>query len=277
MNAAIEIVGSLTELLSAFTVFLLLCTGAALGCYIRPRLPDTHRAHDTIEIMKIMVGMLVTFAALVLGLLTASAKGTFDNASHDRQEYALQLTQFGRCLQDYGAGGDTARLMLASYTAAVIASTWPSEPHPTGIAYPDPAGLPRTGASPFLADLMNGVDLELRRLTAADPVHANILDECRLDYRDVLRARRAVIEVIRASVSTPFYRILVIWMGIIFTTFGLLAPRNTLSLLAIALCAFSLSSALFVISDLSHPYGGVFTIKSTDMRIALTEILAPSR
>jgi hypothetical protein len=264
----------MTEIWSALTVFALLCISAGLGCYVRPRLPETHRERETVETMHLMIGMLVTFAALVLGLLTASAKNSFDAAAHVRQDYALQLTQFDRCLRNYGPEGDAARGLLRSYTAAVIASTWPSEPRPTGLEYPDPAKLPRVGASPVLGGLMNRIDQELRRTKPADPYQGSVLNECLEDYAGVLHARLTVIEAVRASVSLPFYRILIFWLMIIFAVFGLATPRTSLSLLGILLCAVSLSSAVLVISDLSQPYGGLFAISSADMRTALANMMA---
>jgi hypothetical protein len=74
--------------------------------------PETHRTHETIETMQLMITMLVTFAALVLGLLIASVKNSYDNAGRDRQGYALQLTQLDRCLRDYGAVVDSMRDLL---------------------------------------------------------------------------------------------------------------------------------------------------------------------
>ena len=56
------------------------------------------------------------------------------------------------------------REQLRSYVAAIIASTWPSEPPPTGIAYPDVSHMPRTGESTVLADLMNEIGLEIQAL-----------------------------------------------------------------------------------------------------------------
>jgi hypothetical protein len=58
-----------------------------------------------------------------------------------RQEYALQLKELDRCLRNYGAGADAARAYLKSYTAAAIASIWPSEPPPGGVHYPDISGM----------------------------------------------------------------------------------------------------------------------------------------
>src|SRR6516162_4659559 len=73
------------DLLSALLIVVLLCSSAGLGMFIGPRLPPAHRARETVEIMTLAIGMLVTFAALVLGLITASVKAGYDDAVHYRQ------------------------------------------------------------------------------------------------------------------------------------------------------------------------------------------------
>jgi hypothetical protein len=260
---------------SALIVFILLCASAGFGIYVRPRLPEKHRARETVELMQLVIGMLVTFAALVLGLLTASVKSTYDAADHSQHAYALQLTQLDQCLRDYGPATDAARADLHSYTAAVIASTWPSEPAPTGVSYPDTKDMPRAGSAPILAALMNRVGIELSRLDATDPSHTNIAQLCRDEYRDVVRARMDAIEDASRGLSAPFYRMLVFWLMVIFACFGLIAPRNGLSVISIVLCAVTLSTALFVILDLGRPYEGGFALASDSMRTALRVMMAP--
>jgi hypothetical protein len=264
-----------SEVWSALAVFVVLCASAGLGRYVRPRLPETHRASETIQTMQVMIGMLVTFAALVLGLLTASVENTYDRAALDRQAYALQLTNLDQCLRNIGSDGKPSRDLLKRYTAAVIASTWPSEPRPIGVDYPDTSSMPQVGPSPVLADLMNRIDLELQRMQPTDSFRGSVRQECLAILHDVNRARLLVIESVSRKISLPFQGILVFWLMIIFATFGLAAPRNSLSLIGMVLCALSLSSALFVIADLGQPYGGLFTITSDDMRAALAQMMAP--
>jgi hypothetical protein len=263
-----------SETLSVLIVFLLLCGSAGVGMFIRPRLPAIHRARDTVELMQLTVGLMVTFAALVLGLLTASVKQQYATAAHDRQAYALQLTQLDRCLRNYGPETEAARVALQGYTAAVIASTWPSEPPPAGVRYPDTSGMPRTGAAPVLADLMNSIGVEIARLAPWDGFHTRIAAMCLDRYKDVLVARIGVIEDAQAELFRPFFRILVFWLVVMFGCFGLLAPRHSLSMITTALCAILLSSVLFVILDLGQPYGGYFSIPSTTMRTALRAMLS---
>ena len=262
----------MSGLISATFVFLLLCASAALGMFIRPRLKDLHRNSDTAQVMAVITGMLVTLSALVLGLLTASVKAGYDSAGHNRQEYALQLTQLDNCLRDYGAEGDTTRADIRRYTAAVIASTWPSETVSVGVTYPDTSAMPRVGANPVLADLMHRIGTEVSQLAHGEHADSKTADSCQDTYRDVLRARLAVIEDVQGKFSMPFYRIFTFWLMIVFANFGLMTPRHSLSIVSIGLCALSLSTAIFVIVDLSQPYTGFFGIPSASMRTALASM-----
>src|SRR5690242_3325266 len=84
---------SMQEITSALVVFVVLLVGTAIGWFVKPLLPEEHRAHETVQLIQLVIGMLVTFAALVLGLLTASAKNSFDTVNNDFRAYASQLIQ----------------------------------------------------------------------------------------------------------------------------------------------------------------------------------------
>ncbi len=266
----------MTDLLSALSVFLLLWASAALGLYIQPHLRAAHRARETVEVVQLITGMLVTFAALVLGLLTASAKDTYDHADRARGEYAIHLGRLDQCLRDYGPDAGPARHLIWSYTAAVIASTWPSEPPPTGVSFPNTSHMPRVGPSATLEELLNEAGLEIDRLNPPDPFHTKVANQCLVDFGMVLSTRVAVIEDARQAVSAPFYWVLVFWLMIVFGSLGLSAPHNRLVVILFAIGSLSLSSVMFVIFDLSQPYNGVFAISSDTMRAALAQMMAPS-
>lgn len=89
----------MTELGYAALVFVLLLGGTGLGVLLKPLLPEEHRKHETVQLVQLVVGMLVTFAALVLSLLTASAKTSYDTATDDmratdRVEHRAELRAF---------------------------------------------------------------------------------------------------------------------------------------------------------------------------------------
>jgi hypothetical protein len=261
------------NLLSSLILLALLGASAGVGFFANSRLPVRHRSPASMAVVQLANTLLVTFIAIVLGLLTTSVKAGFDEAYNARGDYAAQLAQLDRCLRDYGPETEHVREQLRSYVAAVIASTWPSEAPPANVAYPDTSKMPRTGESSVLAALMNDIGVETRSLQPADQLHRNLMAACTEQYRDVAKARWTVIEGVRGSISTPFYWVLVFWLVILFGSFGLRAPPNPMSVSIIGLCALSVAAAVFVILDMDQPYGGLFGIPSTSMRNALADMM----
>jgi hypothetical protein len=263
------------ELAVAIGLLALFTGSVVLGFAVRTRLPEEHRSKEALESIQLVMSLLVTFAALVLSLLTTSAKSLYDTAERDRVHYAGALTQLDQCLRNYGSGSEEVRLKLQAYTAAVIASTWPSESRPTGVAFPNTASMARTGPNPAMADLMNSVGLEIRKLDAVDPARARQADDCYADYRLVLDGRWAVIDDIYSSISTPFFCAVVFWLTVVFAGFGLRAPRNRTASVALMLGVAAVTSALVLVIDLDLPYEGFFSIPSSSMRAALAHMQAP--
>jgi hypothetical protein len=123
----------MSELSGAAILLLILLGGSALGVFVRRFLSERHRSPETNDMIRLVVTMLVTFAALVLGLLTSSVKASFDTVDTDLRGVAIQLIQLDRSLRIYGSETMPARILLRSYTAAKIAATWADEPARQGI------------------------------------------------------------------------------------------------------------------------------------------------
>jgi hypothetical protein len=262
------------DIFATLLLLVLLCAAAAGGYFLKTRLPERHRSRDSFELVQLTINLLVTFTAIVLGLLTTSVKSGFDAAYSARGHYAAALAQMDKCLRDYGSETDSMRQDLRAYVAAVIASTWPDEKPPEGVRYPDTSGMPLTGESRVLGSIIEEVGSKLRRLEPTDPLHKQLQTVCEQQYSEVVQGRWTVIEQARASISTPFYWVLVLWLVILFASIGLTAPANPVAVIVIALSAISITSAVFVIQDLDMPYGGLFGIPSTSMRDALSDMSA---
>lgn len=58
--------------------FALALLGILLGSFMQRMLPEGHLGADSKEVVKLSMGVVATLAALVLGLLVASAKTTYD-------------------------------------------------------------------------------------------------------------------------------------------------------------------------------------------------------
>ena len=150
-------------------------------------------------------------------------KQGYDSTAHDWQQYALRLSLLDQCLSDYGPDSAQARADLHSYTAAVIASTWPDEPPPTDVQYADVSGVPRVGGSSVLGAQLDRLGVELSGLAPTDRTHERIAALCADRYKDVSQGRLSLIEDAGQLRFDPFYGVLVFWLMIIFALFG---PRR---------------------------------------------------
>ncbi|CAB3758128.1 hypothetical protein [Paraburkholderia humisilvae] len=263
------------EITSALVVFVVLLIGTAIGWFVKPLLPEEHKAHETVQLIQLVIGMLVTFAALVLGLLTASAKSSFDTVGNDFRVYASDLIRLDQTLREYGSDANPVRALLRVYTAEAIASTWPGEPAPPGDYYPKRA-FPSTEYNELesveLGDMLNAATTEARNLRVQDPAQQRALAQILNQFDLLMAARWKLLEEAHSSISRPFLTMLAFWLFVIFLSFGLIAPRNTLALVMITLGAVSIASAMYVIVDLDTPLTGPLVVSSQPMRDALSHL-----
>ncbi len=64
--------------LTAGIVFGCLIGAVLVGRILRRILPESHLSADSRDVVKLAMGLVATMAALVLGLLVSSAKGSYD-------------------------------------------------------------------------------------------------------------------------------------------------------------------------------------------------------
>jgi hypothetical protein len=62
-------------------IFVLTLGGILLGTLLRRALPEHHLSENSQDVVRLGVGLIATIAALVLGLLIAAAKSSFDTQS----------------------------------------------------------------------------------------------------------------------------------------------------------------------------------------------------
>jgi hypothetical protein len=263
----------MSQMAPAGALFLVLCGAAALGAYVRAKLPEKHRSTETMALVQVTISLLVTFTSIVLGLLTGAVTTQFQQASRNDGGFAGQLVQVDQCLRDYGPETAPMRQQFRGYVAAVLTSTWPDEPAPKDISHPDVSKDPVLGEGVSLTALLNTVRTELRELSPKNAVQERVLTDCTAEYSSFLKSRWDIIEESTSSISPPFYGVLSIWLVILFASFGLIARPNPVSGIIVALSALSIAVAVGVIADLDQPYGGLFSIPSTATRNALVDMV----
>ena len=72
-----------------------------------------------------------------------------------------------------------------------------------------------------------------------------------------------------AYISRPLLVVLVTWLVVIFLSFSVLAPRNSLAMTTLLVSVFSISGAMFLIIELDNPFAGLIRISSEPLLRAL--------
>jgi len=86
------------------------------------------------------------------------------------------------------------------------------------------------------------------------------------------RTRSLLLEQSGSSIPRPFLVMVVFWLSIIFTSFGLLSPRNMTVVVTLFVCALSVSAAIFLILELDSPFSGLLQISDAPLRSAIAHI-----
>jgi len=259
------------EFLLVLAFLALFCASALAGFALRGRLHERHLTSENMDSIRLVTGLMVTFAALILSLQLSTARARFDDASSHRSTYAAQLARLDQCLRVFETTSDPVRLKLRQYTAAVIASTWPHEAKPAIAGMPSTEHMAVRGEDRVLSQLMSDIGVAVDALERPGLEHS--AERCRAAYTLALSARWNVIEDSHAPSGAFFIGLLSFWLSLVFVSFGLQISRRALSAAVLAIGVLSISSVMFVIVDLSLPYQGVFHIPSAAMRDALADMM----
>ena len=76
------------------------------------------------QIVNVAIGLIATLSALVLGLLVASAKSSFDARNDEIKQSATKLVLLDRTLRQYGPETNGIRALLQELTQRRIDHTW---------------------------------------------------------------------------------------------------------------------------------------------------------
>ena len=99
----------MNELLVSSLIAVAILAAAWIGGSLRRVLPEHHLTDDTKDMVKVGIGFLATLAAMVLGLLVASAKSSYDTKVEEVQQLAAKLILLDHNLRDLGPDVDPVR------------------------------------------------------------------------------------------------------------------------------------------------------------------------
>ena len=247
----------------AISCVLFACVAGAtlLGMLIARALPEHHLRPESRDAVKQGLAVIATLAGLVIALLVAAAKGTYDTQNSAINQMSTNVLLLDRILGKYGPETKEARELLRGTVAAVVGRIWPGD-------NARPADLGPGEARADLETFYNTVAGLEPQNDAQKALKSRALDIT----TGLLQARLRLFAQKDSSIPVPFLVVLVFWLMILLGGCGLLAPRNATVLAVLLVCALSLSGALFLILELDRPFEGVMRISSAPLREALTRL-----
>lgn len=232
--------------------------GALLGLFLRVALPKHHFDSDSKDVVKLGMGLVGTMAALVLGLLIASAKSSFDTQSAELTEMSSKIVLLDRVLAHYGPEAQECRDVLRSGVVKTLDAM--SSKGSNRAAQWEPS----TG-SEVLYDKVQGL---VPKSDAQHTIQAHALSL----VIAMGQTRWLIYEQRTAAVSIPLLIVLVFWLTIIFISFGIFAPLNATVISSLFVSALSFSAAIFLILEMYTPYGGLIHVSTAPLSAALAHL-----
>jgi hypothetical protein len=236
-------------------VFACVFGGALLGIFLHAVLPQHHLSSESKDIVKLGMGLVGTMAALVLGLLVASAKGSYDTQSAELTQMSANIALLDRALALYGPETKEARNLLRGAVARILDQMWSS----ASLSVPTAAG------GEILYEKIQG-------LSPKNDTQRSLQGQALSMAVDLGKTRWLMYEQATTSVSMPLVIVLVCWLTAIFISFGLFAPFNATVVASLFVSALSVSGAIFLILEMYTPYAGLVKISDAPLRAALAHL-----
>jgi hypothetical protein len=248
----------MSYLLISLLVFALIFGGALVGMIVRPLLSEQHLNSASRDAVKMATGLIGTLTALVLGLLIASAKSSFDQKTNQVRQLTSTIIVLDDLLAQYGPEGTRLRNLLRQSIQPLARRIWHEEEVPTG----KPARFESTAES-------SAFENELERLSPKSDAQRSLQSRAIQAFTEGAQIRLQLFTQTGGSIPVPFLIILVFWLSAIFASFTLFARANLVVMASLLVCALSFSSAIFLILELDNPFTGLMGISSETLRSAL--------
>jgi hypothetical protein len=233
--------------------------GALLGIAGRSLLPDDHLSSDSKDAVRLAMGLVATTAALVLGLLIASAKGFYDSQNTEVTEAAARIVLLDRILAHYGPEAEGARAVLRSSMARWVDLNWQRDDSARTRFEPTAAG------SEVILD-------KIQELSPHNDMQRSLQSQALSLLIQLADTRWLLYTQKTSSVPTPLLAMLIFWLTLLFASFGLFVPFNVTVVVSLFASALAVCGAIFLILEMYQPYGGFIQVSDAPLRAALAQL-----
>ena len=245
----------------AAAVFAFTLAGAFVGMRSRAALPEHHLSNDSKSVVQLCMGLIATLTALVLGLVTASAKDSFDAQGSAVRTMAAGVLLLDRTLEEYGPETAIIRAEIQRALADRVAAIWTDDPPPPGA----------TAAGVGVKTAFE-IEREILALAPKDDAQRWAQSQALSTASDTLKTRLVSLTQQTSSVPTPFLLVITLWLSVLFWSFGLFAPRNATVLAVLVLTAASVSACVLLILEMQTPFTGFMQVSREPLLYALRNL-----
>ena len=201
----------MSALLVGPIVFVCLFGATLVGMALSRRLPAHHLDPDSKDVIKLATAVVGTLAALALALLIASARTTYENANAELRTSMARLVLLDRAMAAYGSDTNAAGARLRTLVEPRLSQA-------SGGYISANASGENASIEPVQADLRAlSPDTNARRLLQSQALQVS---------GEIAEAHWLLTETVGDGLPWAFLAVLVFWLGLLFVTFGLLAPTN---------------------------------------------------
>jgi hypothetical protein len=247
----------MNDFITAAIVFACCFGGALIGLV----LPVRHYDQDSKDTVKLVMGLIATMSALVLGLLIATAKSSYDAQLAAVEQIAVDVIQLDQQLARFGPETREIRTKFRNDVLRVTALMWPPEGAQTTALDPMKSAREAEAINDDILDLVPKTDAQRNDQAKA------------LELLSTIRRTRTLSFVAMTNrVPLPLLVVLLLWATALFVGFGLFARLNLTVMVSLLIGALSIAAAIFLILELNHPFSGLLRIPDTPIQYALSLI-----
>jgi hypothetical protein len=237
--------------------FLCISGGALLALF----LPGHHLSTDAKDVVRLGTGLIGTIAALVLGLLIASAKSSYDTQSTQIKQMTANIVLLDNLLTQYGPETGDVRNLMRRSVVALADRMWRESSSGAARAAPFEASA---ASEAFFA--------KLQQLSPQNDSQRSLQARAIQLSTDIAQTRLLMFAETDNSLPMPFMVVLIFWLTMIFASFSLFAQPSATIVGLLMVFALSAAGAIYLVLELGQPFAGLMQIPSAPLRHALTPL-----
>lgn len=230
--------------LIALIILCIVFGGAVVGLLISRRLPSHDMSSETRAVVSVSTAVGGTMSALVIGFLIPTTSSSFNARNHVVSQLSSDIIRLDALLRRHGTEAEAARSALQRYTtmnSRICSGTeWPGNPK-----VDNPAIVKALDDVQDRITLKPGDDRQRWLSTQALQLGA-----------EVSEPRSLLVQENVSSLPLPFLGAVVLWLTVLFASFGVFAPRNVRAFISLLLCALAISAAIKLVLDMDTPFEG---------------------